>query len=347
MRHSPQRSHVVAHRTIRASLAPVGRALFNQPHSGLITRCKRQQMPPLAGVGFLVRCRGWGLGVQKAKPKLFKLKEWVSVESAAEILSNTFEETVTRADIFQLAYEGQLVLSVNYPAYINAYSGEVKDFDPSLLKDLPNIDGGTPKKWLDGIYLDEAENKVVVWDRSRVRRLTGLWDLSMRGAESLDVQHEMLTALREPSPTLINLDGTILKNQDGSQWAYLLDEFDKENQPRDPVNKYFPAGGLIGDYVYAIRATELSRMLDAATRPQQPPEPDKELSTRERNSLLRAIAGLVSLMLGKTNTGKKHSVFESQAAIITALEAHFPNKEGIKKNTLEQKIAEGKNLLDN
>ena len=75
--------------------------------------------------------------------------------------------------------------------------------------------------------------------------------------------------------------------------------------------------------------------------------PDKELSARERNSLLRTIAGLVTLMLGETDSGKKHSVFESQAAIITALEAHFPNKEGIKKNTLEQKIAEGKNLLDN
>ena len=75
--------------------------------------------------------------------------------------------------------------------------------------------------------------------------------------------------------------------------------------------------------------------------------PDKELSARERNSLLRTIAGLVSLMLDTTDDGGQASVYKTQNEIIATLVDRFPTQDGISKATLENKIAAGKNLLNN
>jgi len=73
------------------------------------------------------------------------------------------------------------------------------------------------------------------------------------------------------------------------------------------------------------------------------PKDQKEnsgLSTRERNNLLALIGGLVGLMLGKSPSGKKNSIFQDQVAISAALIAHYPNVEGFGESTLEQKFAE-------
>jgi hypothetical protein len=46
--------------------------------------------------------------------KLFKLKNWLTIEEAAKYLSNAFTELVTESDVLRLALDGRLKLSVNF-----------------------------------------------------------------------------------------------------------------------------------------------------------------------------------------------------------------------------------------
>ena len=69
------------------------------------------------------------------------------------------------------------------------------------------------------------------------------------------------------------------------------------------------------------------------------------IGSRERETLLNIIGGMLALLLGKTPAGKPQSVFESQAAVIHALLAHYDGKAGIAKRTLEDKLARAKHNL--
>lgn len=46
--------------------------------------------------------------------KLFELKEWLTLDEAANHLSSVFGEPVTIADIYQLALDNHIMLSVNF-----------------------------------------------------------------------------------------------------------------------------------------------------------------------------------------------------------------------------------------
>ncbi len=69
------------------------------------------------------------------------------------------------------------------------------------------------------------------------------------------------------------------------------------------------------------------------------------LNPRAEATYLSIVGGLLSLMLETTPGGQKGSIYESQAAIISALLAHHEGKQGISKPTLENKFAQAnKNL---
>lgn len=61
----------------------------------------------------------------KEKSKLFKLKKWFTLSEAVDYLSNSCEENITEKDIFQLALDGHLMLSVNIVNPIVAHVGKV------------------------------------------------------------------------------------------------------------------------------------------------------------------------------------------------------------------------------
>ena len=66
---------------------------------------------------------------------------------------------------------------------------------------------------------------------------------------------------------------------------------------------------------------------------------------RAETTYLNIIGGLLGLLLGRTPADKPQSVFSSQAAIISALLAHYGGKPGISDTTLEGKFAEAKRTL--
>jgi len=66
---------------------------------------------------------------------------------------------------------------------------------------------------------------------------------------------------------------------------------------------------------------------------------------RSEATFLNIIGSLLKLMLMTSPAGKPHSIFESQAAIISALLAYHPNVPGISDRTLEQKFADANRSL--
>ena len=67
--------------------------------------------------------------------KLFTLKKHLSLSQTAEHLSTLFDDEVTEADIFQLALDRHLKLSVNLKS-IPAYSGKVVPFEKIKFYDI-------------------------------------------------------------------------------------------------------------------------------------------------------------------------------------------------------------------
>jgi hypothetical protein len=79
--------------------------------------------------------------------------------------------------------------------------------------------------------------------------------------------------------------------------------------------------------------------LQALLKSQGAPSPRSELV------YLHIIGALLKLLLGCSPSGKPHSVFRSQAAIVSALTAYFESVPGITKRTLDEKFAAAKRSL--
>lgn len=70
-----------------------------------------------------------------------------------------------------------------------------------------------------------------------------------------------------------------------------------------------------------------------------------KLSNRSEEVYFHIIGALLNLLLGHSPSGKPHSVFRSQSAIVSALIAHHENVPGITKRTLDEKFAAAKRSL--
>lgn len=66
---------------------------------------------------------------------------------------------------------------------------------------------------------------------------------------------------------------------------------------------------------------------------------------RAEKTYLNIIGAMLGLMLGKSPAGKPYSVFDSQAAVISAMLGNYSGSAGIAARTLEEKFAEAKRSL--
>jgi hypothetical protein len=72
---------------------------------------------------------------------------------------------------------------------------------------------------------------------------------------------------------------------------------------------------------------------------------NSKVSDRSETAYLHIIGAMVNLFLDHSPSGKPHSVFRSQAAIVDALTAHHKNLSGLSKRTLDEKFAAAKRSL--
>lgn len=345
--------------------------------------------------------------------KLFSLKEWLTLDDAAKHLSIIFGERVTRADVLRLALDKRLTLSVDFVNHAYVRKGKLIPLEqctfrvyPSLITNRSKTSFDLPRNAiscadLENLDLDIRaalnagelipvfedihfrEDKFLALDDA-VESVSGVWDLSMVGAEVLDVEHHYQMETRGPSVTLVNIEGAFVERDNvvcqiqadfdnneycsGSKIAgehldqYILekklpkeqadklraDHNTRRQQLKDQWKKK-PSSRYypaVGLPVDAVYVVRTASLRAFEQSVLDNPSDDKPLGQREETTLLNIAGGLLGLLLGQSPGGKPHSVFKSQAAIIDALVATYPGKPGISKRTLEEKLATARRSLD-
>lgn len=163
--------------------------------------------------------------------KLFKLKEWLTLDETAQHLTVVLGEPVLEKDIYRLALDGYLQLSINIINGTQVHKGKLispedvewHEFSSSL---LPNT---VKKPVLIPDSLCIGENRFLKLEE-KVKSIRGVWDLMMIGGERLDIEHWYQQLIEGPAITLTNLDGAFV--QKDNVICQLLESYDEnEFQP--------------------------------------------------------------------------------------------------------------------
>jgi hypothetical protein len=99
--------------------------------------------------------------------KLLKLKEWLTLEEAVQHISKKINETITVADLYRSAIDGDLKLSIYFVNSAFAIKGE-----------LCNV----------GDIKDQLPQQGLNIKDSTVHDIEGIWDLTMQGQEALEIK---------------------------------------------------------------------------------------------------------------------------------------------------------------
>ena len=232
--------------------------------------------------------------------KLFKLKEWVTIPDAARYLAQIMNGTVSEADVLQMALDGHLKLSVDFPNRAKARLGRVIPYSDVPHRELPSLDGEGTFKYADGYPLHDLKNGAQLNTETpflhfsgEIVSIDGLWDLAMMGNERIDIEYDLQSLIGGPEVTMTNIERTFLNRTDGT-WATLQAQFEDrtiteaDGKKKTIKGSYYPAGGLGSDCTRVVRTSEilaLQTKLDGNTL-------DKPLANRERDTLLTIIAVL-------------------------------------------------------
>lgn len=214
--------------------------------------------------------------------KLFGLKQWVTVATAARQISLVCDEEATEADVLQLALDGHLKLSVDFVNHAKARMGKIvpENEAPTYIGSL------SQQEIISGI--DLGDGTVLVLDDETVT-IEGIWDLFMKGSERLDVEHTYHRLTDGPAVDLQCLNGAFVTRPDGSI-CQLQDHFEGTGNDGNLRRSYYPAFGLPADSVFVVRTKALIEFEQAING--VPTNIEKPLSPTERNTLLVIIAAL-------------------------------------------------------
>ena len=228
--------------------------------------------------------------------KLLKLKRWLTLPEAARHLTILYDEEVSEADLLGFALDGHLTLSVHLVNGAIGRCGPIVPIKDVRSRTVPSLDGASTLVLYDGLRVSEGE--VLVYDEE-VLGLEGVWDLSMLGAERLDVERRLQELTGSPAQDLVNLNGPIVSHSGKfcqlvarsgrTPPSYSWERGDSPAEPKEPEYCY-PADGLPSDSVLVVRISALEALEARIAEVNKPAE--KPLGTRERTTLLVIIAAL-------------------------------------------------------
>ena len=235
--------------------------------------------------------------------KLFKLKEWLTLEQAVNHISTVLGETVTLADIYRLSLDGHLKLSANF---VNYYEKAKKvtfikdkyvkckksiifqkipqqlkpikslkiDYDKALFPNEP-INAAYPLS--QGYWLEKVE--------PRLFSIKGVWDLTMIGNERLSIEHlyhQETSGFTVEDPYVA---GVFL--QQGDFICQLYTGFDSG----DLDEEGFPTHRLDDhEHVLVVRTKEITKFIQSL---EDTPQEVKSLTSKERITLLTLVGALL------------------------------------------------------
>ena len=158
--------------------------------------------------------------------KLFNLKQWLTVEDAARHLAIVFGEDVSVADVFRLALDQKLTLSVNFVNGAHGRQGTLVPINEALYEEVPIPNDSEPLRIYGGplISTDGIESHVLQLEKY-VSELTGVWDLPMIGGERIAVEGIYQRLTGGPDATNVPMDGAFVEGTNGLL-CQLQDDYD-------------------------------------------------------------------------------------------------------------------------
>lgn len=267
--------------------------------------------------------------------RLFKLKEWLTLDEAAIHISNVLGEPATTADLYRFALDGHLKLSVNFVNGAQVREGKwVKTEQVEF--DLVETDMFTGKKLPTPYLLPKnyelrfSEDDWIRLDEPVVH-IRGIWDLTMVGAEKLDVEHYYQQLTSGLAVTLVAMDGAFVQRGDvvcQIQESFDDNEYQKgSNAQKKELERHIVIDKVSDDKAKILRAIfeehRAEFLKDQKNKPERDryypadglprdcvlvirtnevtrfiqslednPAPQKPLTSKERNSLLVLIGAL-------------------------------------------------------
>ncbi|MEJ1098570.1 MULTISPECIES: hypothetical protein [unclassified Pseudoxanthomonas] len=260
---------------------------------------------------------------------LLSLKEWLTLDEAAQHLSAVFQENVSIADLYRFALGKHLVLSANFVNHGRARLGRKMAIRDAGFRVMPSLSQGEEtgirlsisetalpefEAWLERdpsrkqlLESKDYPEKMVLLNGNQisatecisfskhVSSIDGLWDLPMIGAERLDIEHALQQEVGGPPIELMHLDGTYVCDDSG-QFAWLQEHWNDNEYATEAMRKKpwsdssaYFPAGGIPKDVVVV--VRPSKLLEFIGNATGQGQ-EKPLEGRERNSLLRIIRAL-------------------------------------------------------
>lgn len=269
--------------------------------------------------------------------KLLRLKKWLTISEAARYLSSIISEEISEADIFRLALDRELVLSVYFVS--NAEGKIGRAVSREFARKVPGIPvkGVPPYEVTLGQPLNDTE---VLEFEDPVRFLDSglIFDMPMIGGERINCEQEYQRLTGGPDVDLTNIDGVFLHVEENNQYVQLYERYLPKAKEGDKRNNWerkedtweIPLGRMPDEAVFVVKIKALTQLISDL---KSEDGNEKSLDTRERTNLLNIIGALLAIGGAK------------DAGIIGEMLEKFPGKPGIKERTLQGKFAEAKRSL--
>ena len=272
--------------------------------------------------------------------KLNELQEWLTLEEAMKDLSDVLGEPVTLANIYRQTLDGSLTISVNF---VNETMARTGKYIPT--SEYGNTDGSKmsflDEGCADYFIIPSKETGVVFGEliklRSHIFPIKGIWDLTMLGAEQLDIKAYYYKEISNIEVTPKILDGMFLRQGDvlcqpqidldsnGSQVCWEGQETTEKS--------YSPSNSLDNhDFIFVIRNREVKRFIQSRKDISEEGKPTKKTAYKKNTDKLEQ---------RKVNTQARYQRWQDEA---DKIKEEYPSKPEtwIADKIARMSIAEGK-----
>lgn len=267
--------------------------------------------------------------------KLKTLKSWLTLDEAAEYLTEALKEHVAAKDLLQLAFEDQLQLAWfanNSPA--TDYLGDCYRVFNALLEPdysqhkLDFLTGPFRVASGQNSFFKNWLHRMIMGVESHASEISSGFFVNDSDGSTKQILGILRTGYRD-------INGSVV-----------VEDVPKDapnNQPKKYIRYYL----AISEKDIVVITSDIQEFVERCTNPKtnNRQSDSSGVHSRERDTLLTIIGALIERTLGKTPSGRKISEYKTQSAIIDDLLAHFPDQPGLSQRTLEEKFAEAKKRL--
>jgi len=181
--------------------------------------------------------------------KLLKLKQWISLPEAAQYLSTVLEEPVSIRDLYAIALDGNLKLTIALPRSLLA--------NPIFVFNNRDERDAAIEKGLERLNVERVGSNACFGESTLHE---GFFDLAMLGGEIEFLRYMAFTPTDEPYDSM-SFDETILRDEKGMLLGPLT-YLRVDGRPVEEVPWY---GNFPDDVQIIVRVTEIERLVRSIT----------------------------------------------------------------------------------